>query len=810
VATVELTDSLSHIAGLPFQTRMFVLLNHKFRGHYYSMHWLLSKLLNRAIPLLRPPTNHWFPLLLLPCLNATAADPLSNWHSLTLPAGTIIHGIAFGSNRFVAVGAFGVTLTSVDGINWLEVNEQAYARLFAVTYGPGGFVAVGEFGAVYNSPDGIQWTERASGVLYDLYGVCYGNGLYVAVGENATVMTSPDGVNWSSRSVGNVSLNGVTYGNNLFLAVGGESFLGLIRESLIITSPDGTNWTRRNSIVPYPLYSCAFGNGVFVAAGWYTLTSPDGITWTRSPAADGAYRVAFGDGTFVSVGNWLQMSIGGTNWTRQEVGDGFVGINPFLQPTFGIAHGNARFVAVGGGQRVMVRPGEQSYRLPSAPIPAPSDVVDGDGLLVAVGGALYSRRVVWTSRDGTVWGEHELGTDFSPAAVTYGNGVFVAVGGTPQNGILTSPDGTNWLAAESGTETVLHDVTFGLGRFVVVGDWGSVLLSQDARTWHAQNLAINSASNPVGFRSITYGNGVFVMVGTGILTSGDGTNWFQAEWPGGDLGDFRNITYGNGTFVISGYAVLSSRDGTNWVRQQNVPSYGFAPITFGHGRFVGLNDGGLWASSNAVDWTSYWLPFSSLFVAPSPRGTFISFSYDAGSGYGLFESDPLAPAAPVIVRHPVSLTVATGGTWSLKVDAIGSRPMLYQWFKDGMPLEHATNSLLELHDIQAGDTGEYAVLVTNASGSSRSDPAVVLVEPPLLRFSPPTRVRESSFSGCCVVTSSLLVVNGVLGNSWRIEYSSDSGSNWQSLSKIRLWQPSQRFVDLGQTNTIVLYRALLE
>jgi hypothetical protein len=59
--------------------------------------------------------------------------------------------------------------------------------------------------------------------------------------------------------------------------------------------------------------------------------------------------------------------------------------------------------------------------------------------------------------------------------VTYGNGLFVAVGewGT----ILTSPDGVTWTARTSGTSNLLYDVTYGNGTFVAVGEWGTILTS---------------------------------------------------------------------------------------------------------------------------------------------------------------------------------------------------------------------------------------------------------------------------------------------------------------------------------------------
>jgi hypothetical protein len=58
--------------------------------------------------------------------------------------------------------------------------------------------------------------------------------------------------------------------------------------------------------------------------------------------------------------------------------------------------------------------------------------------------------------------------------VTYGNGLFVAVGtgGT----ILTSPDGVNWTVQASGGNH-LHSVTYGNGTFVAVGEGGTILTS---------------------------------------------------------------------------------------------------------------------------------------------------------------------------------------------------------------------------------------------------------------------------------------------------------------------------------------------
>ena len=59
--------------------------------------------------------------------------------------------------------------------------------------------------------------------------------------------------------------------------------------------------------------------------------------------------------------------------------------------------------------------------------------------------------------------------------MTYGNGLFVAVGGSGT--ILTSPDGVTWTARTSGTGNGLRGVAYGNNTFVAVGEYGTILTS---------------------------------------------------------------------------------------------------------------------------------------------------------------------------------------------------------------------------------------------------------------------------------------------------------------------------------------------
>jgi hypothetical protein len=264
---------------------------------------------------------------------------------------TFLHfyDVTYGNGRFVAVGDWGMSVTSPDGVTWTVRASGVPRALRGVTYGNGRFVAVGD-GVILTSPDGVTWTKRGSGT-YVLYGVTYGNGRFVAVGGNGVILTSPDGVTWTMGASGTDDwLLAVTYGNGLFVAVGirigdrdGPGIAGAI-----LTSADGVTWTVRPSWRGNYLQGVNYVNGLFIAVGGFSyglspiLTSADGVTWMLrwhdrpSPLHD----VTYGNGRFVAVGDWGMSvtSADGVTW-RME---GFSGIHGH-----GVTYGNGLFVAVG-------------------------------------------------------------------------------------------------------------------------------------------------------------------------------------------------------------------------------------------------------------------------------------------------------------------------------------------------------------------------------------------------------------------------------------------------------------------------------
>ncbi|MFM9052271.1 MAG: hypothetical protein ACKOKF_08135, partial [Bacteroidota bacterium] len=152
-------------------------------------------------------------------------------------------------------------------------------------------------------------------------------------------------------------------------------------------------------------------------------------------------------------------------------------------------------------------------------------VTYGNGLFVAVGGFSTGTNFrVMTSPDGINWTARTAAVNNQWYSVTYGNGLFVAVAITGTgNRVMTSPDGITWTARTSAADNFWNSVTYGNGLFVAVGGSGTnrVMTSSDGITWTARTSAANN-----GWNSVTYGNGLFVAVATSgsnnrVMTSTD-------------------------------------------------------------------------------------------------------------------------------------------------------------------------------------------------------------------------------------------------------------------------------------------------
>jgi hypothetical protein len=368
---------------------------------------------------------------------------------------------------------------------------------------------------------------------------------------------------WRNPSPTGNALSGIAYGNGQFVTVG--------EAGTILTSVDGVNWAQQQSGYADGLSSVAYGSSQFVAFGgsWHgatILTSYDGTNWVQHPSpeiygGDLLGRLVYGNGVFVALG-WsdsappvLFTSADGVNWGLTWQG----------KPHYlgGVTYGDSQFVAVEDG-----------------------------GLIV-------------TSADGTNWVQHQSSSTNMLNDVAYGDGQFVTVGelGT----ILTSIDGVNWTHRESQSTNFINSIAHGNGVFIASDGYHEILTSTDAVNWAEQQAEYAPAA-------IAYGNGQFVSVGDGILSSTDGMSWVQHQlWTREDLAA---ITYGDGQFVAVGYnssrnssSILTSTDGISWLQRQAGTPASLSSVIYGNGQFVAVGEsptsgtsGAILTSTNGVNW----------------------------------------------------------------------------------------------------------------------------------------------------------------------------------------------------------------
>lgn len=170
---------------------------------------------------------------------------------------------------------------------------------------------------------------------------------------------------------------------------------------------------------------------------------------------------------------------------------------------------------------------------------------------------------IQTSDAGLTWTDRPLVVRTFLRGLTYGNGTFVAVGGSyldEAGVILTSRDGGAWVRRNARNTTHLHGVTCGHGLFVAVGDGGAIFTSEDAVRWVRQR-----SGTPALLATVVFANGRFVAGGEAgtILASTNGTNWTQDKI--GNHVFVGTITVRDGLFMVgSSHEVFVSTDGLIW------------------------------------------------------------------------------------------------------------------------------------------------------------------------------------------------------------------------------------------------------
>ncbi len=186
-----------------------------------------------------------------------------------------------------------------------------------------------------------------------------------------------------------------------------------------------------------------------------------------------------------------------------------------------------------------------------------------------------------------VWTEQTSGTANNLSDVTYGQGLYVAVG--QSSTILTSPDGVTWTSRSAPvTLNIIDDVAFANGVFVAVGFSASpIIYSADGITW-----SIGSGTSTAAAKGVAYGNSKWVVVANQAvyISTNNGVSW-SATISVTALANVTSVSFANGYFVAttSTPTLVRSSDGLNWTDVTPSGADQFVDITFARPYYVALD-----------------------------------------------------------------------------------------------------------------------------------------------------------------------------------------------------------------------------
>jgi endonuclease/exonuclease/phosphatase family metal-dependent hydrolase len=151
-------------------------------------------------------------------------------------------------------------------------------------------------------------------------------------------------------------------------------------------------------------------------------------------------------------------------------------------------------------------------------------------------------------------------------------------------------------------------------------------------------------------------------------------------------------------------------------------------------------------NSNSVTTSQLWISPAaesdpSISITESASAfTVISYAFREADGEGTLNLDNLrvgtsfadvyssgAGQPPAITSQPQNQTVTNGASIAFSVNATGTPPLNFQWQCNGTNLPGAASSNLTLTGVTFAQAGIYAAVVTNAAGSTLSDPVALSV-----------------------------------------------------------------------------------
>lgn len=247
---------------------------------------------------------------------------------------------------------------------------------------------------------------------------------------------------------------------------------------------------------------------------------------------------------------------------------------------------------------------------------------------------------------------------------------------------------------------------------------------------------------------------------------------YVADEAGNTLATAKSVTFTGNAFAESGIITSATDvDFYTFVVGDNGVRITVAPAEVAPNLDVSIelqnSAGGVLANSNpdgelnAEIFTTLAAGTYFLKVQGTGRGDVTTDGYSNYGSLGRYTINCVLSDPPRILTPPASQTAPIGTTVTFNVAASGTGTLTYQWRKngtnliDGGKVSGATGPTLTLTNVQLADAGAYSVVVSTASGTTASGPAVLsLVGPPTFVSRPLTRVavvgQSVAFTGSAV------------------------------------------------------------
>jgi PKD repeat protein len=122
------------------------------------------------------------------------------------------------------------------------------------------------------------------------------------------------------------------------------------------------------------------------------------------------------------------------------------------------------------------------------------------------------------------------------------------------------------------------------------------------------------------------------------------------------------------------------------------------------------------------------------------------------------------------------------------ISAIGTKPLSYQWQKNGIHLTGANDTFFKVFSVTAGDTGMYSCIVSNSLGNTNSNEVALIMHPAPNAFFTVNKENQCKVGNFYIFTNTSSISSGTLTYYWDF----DDGSSSTQASPTKIFLSSQK------------------